>query len=254
MRRKKSNLLESFPECTNIKKRISENRQKEKCAGFWAERRQGILNKILWNSKRFFCLTKRWNRGIIIKLSDESTELNSLKSTQNREKRIAWGRDLRERFQSKSEPEAGRETQSRGEWRWSALVKRSPEKTWKSLKKGLTNFRKCGIINKSLDEVDASKLPKTTKTASWKLNNARKEKARKTGTLVDSMNQYEKSDKTIKHNSNCERFAMNQISNRSKIWLEIQLYEEFDPGSGRTLAARLTHASRTVIWELASKS
>ena len=32
------------------------------------------------------------------------------------------------------------------------------------------------------------------------------------------MNQYfEKSDKTIKRNSNCERFAMNQISNRSKI-------------------------------------
>ena len=25
----------------------------------------------------------------------------------------------------------------------------------------------------------------------------------------------------------------------------IQTYEEFDPGSGRTLAARLTHASRT---------
>jgi hypothetical protein len=29
VRRKKSNLLESFPECTNIKKRIRENRQKE---------------------------------------------------------------------------------------------------------------------------------------------------------------------------------------------------------------------------------
>ncbi len=27
---------------------------------------------------------------------------------------------------------------------------------------------------------------------------------------------------------------------------KIQTYEEFDPGSGRTLAARLTHASRTV--------
>ena len=29
---------------------------------------------------------------------------------------------------------------------------------------------------------------------------------------------------------------------------EIELYEEFDPGSGRTLAARLTHASRTEIF------
>ena len=31
--------------------------------------------------------------------------------------------------------------------------------------------------------------------------------------------------------------------------VNIQTYEEFDPGSGRTLAARLTHASRTEIIE-----
>ena len=31
---------------------------------------------------------------------------------------------------------------------------------------------------------------------------------------------------------------------------KIQTYKEFDPGSGRTLAARLTHASRTVIASL----
>ena len=30
-----------------------------------------------------------------------------------------------------------------------------------------------------------------------------------------------------------------------------KLNEEFDPGSGRTLAARLTHASRTEFRELA---
>ena len=30
--------------------------------------------------------------------------------------------------------------------------------------------------------------------------------------------------------------------------------QEFDPGSGRTLAACLTHASRAGIWELALKS
>ena len=32
------------------------------------------------------------------------------------------------------------------------------------------------------------------------------------------------------------------------------IYKEFDPGSGRTLAARLTHASRTSKEELASLS
>ena len=31
--------------------------------------------------------------------------------------------------------------------------------------------------------------------------------------------------------------------------VNIQTYKEFDPGSGRTLAARLTHASRTEIFE-----
>ena len=45
-----------------------------------------------------------------------------------------------------------------------------------------------------------------------------------------------------------DSWAMNQISKSGKTDLEIQLYEEFDPGSGRTLAARLTHASRTEIF------
>ena len=36
--------------------------------------------------------------------------------------------------------------------------------------------------------------------------------------------------------------------------VDIQLTKEFDPGSGRTLAARLTHASRTDEEELASPS
>ena len=31
--------------------------------------------------------------------------------------------------------------------------------------------------------------------------------------------------------------------------VKIQTYREFDPGSGRTLAARLTHASRTDFME-----
>ena len=36
--------------------------------------------------------------------------------------------------------------------------------------------------------------------------------------------------------------------------LIIPLFREFDPGSGRTLAARLTHASRTEFWKLAFKT
>ena len=36
--------------------------------------------------------------------------------------------------------------------------------------------------------------------------------------------------------------------------LSYKLDEEFDPGSGRTLAARLTHASRTNEEELAPPS
>ena len=31
--------------------------------------------------------------------------------------------------------------------------------------------------------------------------------------------------------------------------IDIQIHKEFDPGSGRTLAARLTHASRTENFE-----
>src|SRR3954470_16862900 len=35
-------------------------------------------------------------------------------------------------------------------------------------------------------------------------------------------------------------------------WVGLNIYGEFDPGSGRTLAACLTHASRTVIQVLVS--
>ncbi len=41
---------------------------------------------------------------------------------------------------------------------------------------------------------------------------------------------------------------------RAERLLDIQTNKEFDPGSGRTLAARLTHASRTDEEELASPS
>jgi hypothetical protein len=49
---------------------------------------------------------------------------------------------------------------------------------------------------------------------------------------------------------------MRQFSGVSKnflpaCWWEKNFYGEFDPGSGRTLAACLTHASRTMKLELA---
>ena len=37
----------------------------------------------------------------------------------------------------------------------------------------------------------------------------------------------------------------------TSVVVQINIYGEFDPGSGRTLAACLTHASRTVKEELA---
>ena len=49
----------------------------------------------------------------------------------------------------------------------------------------------------------------------------------------------------------CERIVIELIFIPEHFRVEIQTYEEFDPGSGRTLAARLTHASRTENIELA---
>ena len=47
--------------------------------------------------------------------------------------------------------------------------------------------------------------------------------------------------------SNFETLMRCEMSNDFKLWEEIKIgfNKEFDPGSGRTLAARLTHASRT---------
>ena len=43
------------------------------------------------------------------------------------------------------------------------------------------------------------------------------------------------------------KFEMSKILSRG-IDLKYNFDQEFDPGSGRTLAARLTHASRTEFW------
>ena len=54
-------------------------------------------------------------------------------------------------------------------------------------------------------------------------------------------------DKTKKRSNNAS--VMNRIDILdTKVSDIYNFYKEFDPGSGRTLAARLTHASRTEIF------
>ena len=61
------------------------------------------------------------------------------------------------------------------------------------------------------------------------------------------MKSIEKSEKTKKSKTViCERIVIELILISEESDLRYKLYEEFDPGSGRTLAARLTHASRAV--------
>ena len=74
------------------------------------------------------------------------------------------------------------------------------KKLQKSLKKGLTNFRKCGIINKSLNEVTTSK---NDKDCILKTEQCEKRKGKKNWNpwsiqIAKSALYFEKSDKTIK--------------------------------------------------------
>ena len=47
------------------------------------------------------------------------------------------------------------------------------------------------------------------------------------------------------HKGNCERIVIARIDIKTRSVCIYNFHKEFDPGSGRTLAARLTHASRT---------
>ena len=85
-------------------------------------------------------------------------------------------------------------------------------------------------------------------TVSWKLNNALQ--VQKTLEIQESVREDDKKH-TLRSQWVTDRIDMDK-------WklVDIQLYKEFDPGSGRTLAARLTHASRTVtrsllLWSVA---
>ena len=89
----------------------------------------------------------------------------------------------------------------------------------------------------------------------WKLNSVRQERKHTKYPLI--LTQYEKNPET----RNCfQTMTLDvRMSYKLKIWLvqPIRLcwyhFWEFDPGSGRTLAACLTHASRTeILWTAAS--
>ena len=58
----------------------------------------------------------------------------------------------------------------------------------------------------------------------------------------------------VSNSRGCDLFRSGSASNVPfiSVGVRLNIYGEFDPGSGRTLAACLTHASRTVNKELAS--
>jgi hypothetical protein len=68
----------------------------------------------------------------------------------------------------------------------------------KSLKKGLTKTRKCGIMNKSLDEVTTSKNDKICILKTEQCEKRKGKKKLEPLLILIQKNQFEKSDKTIK--------------------------------------------------------
>ena len=104
----------------------------------------------------------------------------------------------------------------------------------------MTNSFECDIILKL--------LARATETASWKLNNIRKKYNDPWNSFVIKMK--ESQEKDFKNTSNKCVSIWNEQDNKEYLCsLIYNFYKEFDPGSGRTLAARLTHASRTeMIW------
>ena len=113
------------------------------------------------------------------------------------------------------------------------LLNFSSEKT---SKKFLTNGTWCCIINKLSTKADSAAGP-------WKLN-----KTETCGTLIVGLethvNQFQ--NLQVIHTGR-KRLCLSDYSDLTLCkWLNT-IYKEFDPGSGRTLAACLTHASRTEL-------
>ena len=86
-------------------------------------------NKIGIRFLNFFCLTFSENHGIIIKLSDESTKLEGLKSPQNREKRIVFEASSERKAKAKNfnQPDGSQRAEEGNKPK--ALANESEEKT-----------------------------------------------------------------------------------------------------------------------------
>ena len=125
-------------------------------------------------------------------------------------------------------------------------LERNPhqKRIWKNLKKYLTNSKRCDNIKQFA--ADARATAKSELPVPCKLNNVK--------TNYNTLDNYELFKISCKRILSQRKFLSNIA--RSKLfkkWFEQPegcldtIFWEFDPGSGRTLAACLTHASRTEV-------
>ena len=120
------------------------------------------------------------------------------------------------------------------------LLKRRSESSKKYRKKCLTKSTTFDIMIE-LSERRASRTLKIEQY--WNLWNLKRDgKSRKT---------IPKPRDRQTSNSYRTQAIVSEWSWFNTLWVINTIYKEFDPGSGRTLAARLTHASRTELRELA---
>ena len=120
-----------------------------------------------------------------------------------------------------------------------AGVEKPSKKIRKNFKKFLTNGTWCCIINKLSTRTDSAAGP-------WKLN-----KTETSGTLIVGLETHVNHCQILQViHTGRKRLCLSDYSDLTLCkWLNT-IYKEFDPGSGRTLAARLTHASRTELFSL----
>ena len=114
------------------------------------------------------------------------------------------------------------------------------EKLFKNL---LTNRKECGIITRS----PMSGLRGTPRADHWQLNNRRLKYKHSLWRISKFL--WKKNLKSITDLRHTQQSIKSQTSSTNKVltatavW--IQFAREFDPGSGWTLAACITHSSRT---------
>ena len=159
-----------------------------------------------------------WKCGIINKLSRKTAALQKPNKS-----------DVPAKTQRGTEQRAG-----------GKLLKRRLESSKKYRKKCLTKSTTFDIMIE-LSERRASRTLKIEQY--WNLWNLKRDgKSRKT---------IPKPRDRQTSNSYRTQAIVSEWSWFNTLWVINTIYKEFDPGSGRTLAARLTHASRTELRELA---